>query len=653
MVVRRLAGMKWSGDLAAVVCLLVLAGTVAYRHLGAHFDFSYRDCSEDLLYPCVGRFGWTIKTAPLEASPHWQAFVQRKIDAIDCAALRDLPRVDAGHTWELQRYLHATLSGLFQLSGPRRSVFVNYLTVMFVFTALASYGLFRLGASPAIAALASLPMIFSELHLRNLIHPIEYAKAPFILACLFFLGLIVRHRFGPRGLAAVAAACGVSVGLGIGFKPDVLICLPVAVVAIAAFAPSSYGPRLRALAIAAFLAGVFVSGWPMLKAQFLEDSGSLLPVQVLGGTARTFGRYYAQPALYDDGVLFDDLHITLLINSYNQRVHGSNTFAVFYSKEMQTAAALLYADVLRAFPADFLLRTWAGVINILELSRVGVLTAAVVVPVLLVANVRLGGCVLFLLVTAVAYVSLVFQSKHFFHLEWVPWWFVAVAVQAACSLLAVAVRGVSPAGAARALRRSIVARTNRIVALAVVVLALAATFMLVRQYQQRRMIALLKDSTQPDALERLITVSEAGGDGSTRVTPMGLGAAPHPTPLLQDYLVLDVQCSGPDDAQITGVYEQASTPREGVTVPCSIGPRHWMVFWAVYQQPPVSSFRWFESARDVPVRINAIRRVKDLASIPLLLKMTVPDDFRRRVWYQTLLPDFYSNSSGVAPYLLP
>jgi hypothetical protein len=89
---------RWSGDVAAAVCVLVLAATVAYRHLDAHFDFSYRDCSEDLLYPCVGKFGWTIQSAPLEASPHWQAFVQRRIDAIDCAALRDLPRVDAGHT---------------------------------------------------------------------------------------------------------------------------------------------------------------------------------------------------------------------------------------------------------------------------------------------------------------------------------------------------------------------------------------------------------------------------------------------------------------------------------------------------------------------------------------------------------------------------
>ena len=189
--------------------------------------------------------------------------------------------------------------------------------------------------------------------------------------------------------------------------------------------------------------------------------------------------------------------------------------------------------------------------------------------------------------------------------------------------------------------------------LSIVVLAVAAAFVLTRQYQQRRMIALLGASMRPDGLERLTAVSSAAADGSLRVTPVGLGAAPHATRLAQDYLVLDVQCSRSSDAEITAVYEQPSSPREGVIVPCSTGPTHWRLFWAIYQHPPISSFRWFESGKDAPVRINEIRRVKDLASTPLLLKLTVPDDFSRRAWYQTLYPGFYRDFRGVRPYLTP
>src|SRR5256885_13805862 len=134
-----------SADFIAAFSVLLLGTTVAHRYLDEHFDFSYRDCSEDLLYPCVGHFGWTIQTAPLEASPQWQAFVQRKVSSLDCDAFRALPRVDSGHTWDLQRYLHATLTALFWLNGPHRSVFVGFLTFMFGLTTLACYGLFRLG----------------------------------------------------------------------------------------------------------------------------------------------------------------------------------------------------------------------------------------------------------------------------------------------------------------------------------------------------------------------------------------------------------------------------------------------------------------------------------------------------------------------------
>jgi hypothetical protein len=637
-----------SADLVAALCVLLLATIVAYRYLDERFDFSYRDCSEDLLYPCIGRFGWTIKTAPLEASTEWQAFVQRRVTSLDCDAFRELPQVDAGHTWDLQRYLHATLSGLFWLNGPHRSVFVGFLTFMFGLTVLACYGLFRLAVSPLIASLATLPMIFSDLHLRSAIHPNEYVKAPFILGSLFFLGLIVRRELGLRGLISVSVAAGLTVGLGIGFKPDVLVCLPLAVVVIAAFAPTSWGSRRRALAIATFLLAVSLSGWPMLKKNFFDEWGSLLPVQLLGGMDRSFADYYAQPSLYDYGLRFDDSHVTFLINSYNQRVHGSRTVVEFYSKEMQRAATLLLIDLDRIFPSDLLLRTWAGIVNILKLSRFGVPAALLVVPVLFLIDVRLGSCVAFLLLGAVGYVSLVFQPKHFFHLEWVPWWFAAIIVEQGVMLLGEGSRKEdSRAPAHHRVHQWVASRAHRILLLGVLVLALFAAFILVRQHQQSRVTALV-DAYGRANEERVATVAAAADDGSTRVSLSGLGSAPHPTPLVEDYLVLEVECRAFEDADIIGVYQQPTSPRERMTVPCSTA-QHWRLFWPLYQYPTLSRFEWFEWSSDAPVRITAINRVKDLSHLPVLLKLAVPDDFENRRWYQTLRPNFFFDPLGVRP----
>src|SRR5256885_8209529 len=84
----RIAYQKWWLDAIAAAGLAVLSTTVAYRYVSHHFalsyDSAYRDCTEDLLYPCVGHLGSTIDAAALEGSPHWQAFVQRKIDSLTC-----------------------------------------------------------------------------------------------------------------------------------------------------------------------------------------------------------------------------------------------------------------------------------------------------------------------------------------------------------------------------------------------------------------------------------------------------------------------------------------------------------------------------------------------------------------------------------------
>jgi hypothetical protein len=316
---------------------------------------------------------------------------------------------------------------------------------------------------------------------------------------------------------------------------------------------------------------------------------------------------------------------------------------------MQRAATLLLIDLDRLFPSDLLLRTWAGIVNILKLSRFGVPAALVVVPVLFITNVRLGTCVAFLLLSAVGYVSLVFQPKHFFHMEWVPWWFAAVVLEQGVMLVGAGFRkDVSKAPAHHRLHQWVMLRANRILLLLVLVPALIGALVLVRQHQQSRVGGLV-GAYRRASEERVATVASVADDGSTRVSISGLGSAPHPTPLVEDYLVLEVECRALEDAEIVGVYQQPTSPRERMTVPCSTASRYWKLFWPIYQYPLLSRFEWFEWRSDGPIRITAIHRVKDLSQVPVLLKLTVPDDFGSRRWYQTLRPNFFFDPLGVRP----
>jgi hypothetical protein len=239
----------------------------------------------------------------------------------------------------------------------------------------------------------------------------------------------------------------------------------------------------------------------------------------------------------------------------------------------------------------------------------------------------------------------VLQPKHFFHLEWVPWWFTAIAAEQAIVLVR-SLRNAEPAPLVDDGRRWLSVRAPRMVALVIVVLAAFSVFLTVRQFQQARVLAIVADSLRRATDQQLTTEVSVAGDGASRLMVAGLGASPRSTPLVEDYLVFDVECSALDDAEIVGVYEQATSPRERMVIPCSRDSRRWKVFWPVYQHPPASRLRWFETNANAGIRIHAVHRVADLRGRSLLLKLTVPQDYQQRQWYHVLRRGFFGNPLG-------
>ena len=197
-------------------------------------------------------------------------------------------------------------------------------------------------------------------------------------------------------------------------------------------------------------------------------------------------------------------------------------------------------------------------------------------------------------------------------------------------------------------RRWLVGRARRIVALAVIVLATFTAFLIVRQFQQARVVAIVADSLRHATDQQLATAATVAEDGSKRLTVAGLGASPRSTPLVEDYLVFDVECTALEDAEIVGVYEQSTSPRERMVVPCSQDSRLWKLFWPVYQHPPASRLRWFETTSTASIQIHSIHRVADLRGRRLLLKLAVPEDYERRQWYHILRHGFFGNPLGAS-----
>ena len=443
---------------------------------------------------------------------------------------------------------------------------------------------------------------------------------------------------------ALALLAGVTVGLGIGFKPDVLVCGPILVVALLLFLPPlADGKSYRRLTAAAvFLASTIAVGAAPLVSNFFGPQGSLLPVQVLGGMDSSFDRYYAAPALYDYGIVFDDTYVTVQINSYNQRVYRSTEFAPFFSKGMAQAGARLLVDLDRVFPADLIARTLAGILRVLALVPFGWAATAVTLAILFAADLRLALCVTFMLFSYVGYVSLVFLPRHYFHLLFVPLWMIGWVVHNGAAAAGRGLRATAPGFFGPAASTGVgfdrAAGLRGAGVLAAGALTMWAALVGARAYQQWRVRALIDGYNREENFAPLESVRTELDGGRVRLEirgalAKGLAAPPSTYLFGANYLVADVACTGPSDSALVTSYLSPASWQHETIVRCSNGARGWRLFLPTYDVDPQIVLRGLEWNGADPLRVLAVRKVRDLAATPFLIRLTLPDDWRSRPFY--------------------
>lgn len=636
---------SWLPDLLIAICLAALAGTVGYRYISAHY--TCQNCLQDLLYPCFRQFGHAPELQTLQKVPAYQALWQEKLDTIPCSAVAGLPTVTNGQAWQLQKYLHATLSAVLLATGPRFAGFHYVQTGMFVLTALASYGVFRLGMGVVIAAAGTVLLIVSDLQLHQTTDVADYAKAPFMLASLFFLGLTVRRPVTRRRLIALSVLSGLTVGIGIGFKPDVLVCGPIFALALMCFLPPLVDrePHRRLMASVVFLTSLTVVAAPILVTNFFGTPGSLLPVQVFGGMDSSIDDLHAAPALYDYGIVRDDIYVTAQINNYNQRVYKSRDIVGFFSKGMTQAGWRILVDTDRVFPADGILRLLGGMFRVLTLAPYGWAATAIVLVALYATNLRLGLCVIWLLLTYVGYVSLIFLPRHYFHTQFVPLWMIGFVLHHAAAAvgrwLRAAAPGVFGPAAFAAAPFDWAAGLRGVATLAALCIAVWAALAGARAYQQARVEALIGSYDRDANFATLQSTRTDLAGGRVRLELTG-GLAhgsldgPDEPRYAANYLVVDVECTAPSDSTIVTSYQRPEYWQHETRVRCSTGARRWRLFLPTYDIDPQIRVRGVEWNGADSIRVRSLRKVRDLAATPLLIKLMLPDDWRSQPLYHEL-----------------
>ena len=393
----------------------------------------------------------------VETNPEWAADKLPRIDTFSKADLPEIiPQIPFTAVHDREIYRTYTVAFFWWLFGVAWSSLTPLYGILFGSSIAAAYGLFRLGMNRPVSVLCAIMFMTSPIHLEYLPGLRDYAKAPFILGALFFTGYVLRYALSRPSLWACAAACGALIGLGSGFRTDVLICTVPFLLVILLFLPKSSPVTrwTRLGAVACFLVAFGVSAFPILTK--LGDGGNKSHPALMGFMLPFSERLGVGGTPYELGHRYRDDEVFGLINTYARRTDPeSEKVLLCEMPEYENVAGQYMSEYMKTFPADIMTRSCAAVIRILDELRAGttqmmprnlanqfliaLFKIRYTVEYSLFSHMRyIAVAVLFAiawrnLYLAIAlfggvlyyagYSAIQFASRHYFHLEVIPLWF--------------------------------------------------------------------------------------------------------------------------------------------------------------------------------------------------------------------------------------
>lgn len=589
-----------------------------------------------------------------EQPPSLADFLWMRRDSFDC---RDIPPtliVDQRGLYQgAWRYLMFAVGWAWKVLGISWSGMGPLFGLMFGVVIVFAYGIFRLGMGPVAAVLCTVPLMASAMHLNNLPHLRDYAKAPFTLALIFMLGLIVTLPVRRWRVLLLSVVYGVVLGIGYGFRTDFLINVPVFFLVLFGFLEGGVLKHigLKTAASALALGSFLLVGWPILST-VQKQGGCQWHVVLLGLQAPLDEPLGIAPAPYYVGPHYADMYIDRTVTAYASRTAPETVPFPYCSHQYDVQSGRYLMELAAMFPADIAARAYASILQIVDMPFIwasppvgwtddfyinlqtlrrtmlralqgwGPIFVGATVILVGSSSVRVGLFILFFVLFFCGYPAIQFQERHYFHLEFIAWWPIGfLAYHILGELWATWRQG--PAIRWKAARPGL--KRAAIVA-AVGTVAVAAPLRLTRWYQTPRVTRLLQ------AYERAPKESLPVAS----LTPGVLNEVTLPDLLSGELLEVDLNraaCAG--GPSVTFRYdEQEPSENFSRTVtfpPFVMGRGTTRVYLTVFRR-----FKGLEFSDPRPECVTGAFRIANPKSFPLLLNATLAPDWERGPLYQQI-----------------
>jgi hypothetical protein len=445
---------------AVVVALLFVStgiwGTVYWKRslqAGRQPGF-YQSYFEPAVMLVCGR-GFLLAHPPVPAVVD---FLEMKTDHLSCAEIPPSTGVsDYGLYQKTWLYLMLTVALTWKLLGISWSGMGPLFGVLFGATIVAVYGILRIGLSRAVSVAGAAMLAVSAVHLQNLPHLRDYAKAPFTLALIWLLMRMAAFPPAWRRLPVIAGVYGLLLGIGYGFRTDFLAEIPVFFCVLFAFVPGGWRRHLSLkLASAAVCLAVFVGvSWPVISA-VRRGGGCQWHAGLLGLTDPFNESLRIAPGPYSFGQEYSDNVVYAITTGFARRIQPGVGHIDYCSPEYDAASGRYLSTLARMFPGDFVTRMFASIEQIVRvpfrwtdtplpgfarnLYRIrrlvllpfrgtGAIFIGLAIAFLAAVELRLGLFALFIVLYFGGYPMLQFGVRHYFHLEVLTWWAIGFVVE--------------------------------------------------------------------------------------------------------------------------------------------------------------------------------------------------------------------------------
>jgi hypothetical protein len=489
---------------AVIFALSALWGGAYYARsiTSGHRPFFYQTYFEPAVMVACGK-GFLIARAQPTAV---REFLFQKTDRFSCDQLPPDLKVGTDGLYQRPwRYLMTTVAIAWKVLGISWSGLAPLFGMLFGATTVLVYALGRLLAGRVAAIACAVAMGISPLQLTNLPNLRDYAKAPFTVALVLILVALAVRPWRRRDVLLLSLGYGLVMGVGYGFRTDLLVDIPPFLVTVALFLPGKVSRNLpvKAAAVGLFAAGFMAAGWPIITT-VVSGGGCQWHVFLLGLTSPFNDALGVTGGSYGWGHLYKDEYLWATVSGYASRLRPDLGYIEYCSHAYDVASWEYLRQILMTFPADMMTRAYASALHVLGLpfERVALLMfagpvlAAVLVLALSSASLRLALFAVFVFLYFGGHPAIQFLPRHYFPFEVMTWVVLALLVERGARAGIALARGRRAEGG-QGIRETIAAAAAGNVRRVVICAALVSAMLLLplgllRWYQNGRVTRLLE-----------------------------------------------------------------------------------------------------------------------------------------------------------------